>query len=352
MTIRHPHLTADLPGCGGRIRLEPEDFEVEEIPAYEACGHGEHLYLHIEKRSVGAGYFLNLLAKKLASNPRELGVAGLKDRHAVTRQWVSCPQSAESRLNQIDGDGLKLLAVTRHTNKLRSGHLKGNRFRILIRDADRHCHVVPILERIRAEGLPNYYGPQRFGHEGATAQQGMALLREPERAKRLDRFRRKLYLSAAQSFLFNEVLARRHRDGLLRTVLDGDVMMKWPAGGLFIANDTATEQRRFDAREIVTGGPMFGVKTFAAKSVAAERESAVLSDHDLSVDSFVGFGPLLSGTRRHNLIYLDDLTAAWEPEGLRLMFTLPAGSYATVLLAEVMKSDAAQMVSDGDCENE
>ncbi|MFO0806893.1 MAG: tRNA pseudouridine(13) synthase TruD [Gemmataceae bacterium] len=141
-----------------------------------------------------------------------------------------------------------------------------------------------------------------------------------------------------QSFLFNDVLARRLWDGLFRTVLPGDVMAKWPAGGMFTTQDPVAEQVRFDAKEIVTAGPMFGRKTFPAAGVAAAREAAVLSDNGLSMESFDGFGKLVLGTRRHNLVYLDDLASEWTADGLRLKFTLPAGSYATVLLHEVMKT--------------
>jgi tRNA pseudouridine13 synthase len=115
-------------------------------------------------------------------------------------------------------------------------------------------------------------------------------------------------------------------------------MARWPLGGLFVAKDMPAEQARFDARETVIAGPMFGKKTFPAEGLAADREAAVLKSHNLSPASFAGFGKLVLGTRRHNLIYLDDLAATWKPDGLRLAFTLPAGSYATVLLAEVMKS--------------
>ncbi|HKA06666.1 MAG TPA: tRNA pseudouridine(13) synthase TruD, partial [Gemmataceae bacterium] len=159
-------------------------------------------------------------------------------------------------------------------------------------------------------------------------------------------FLRKLALSAAQSLLFNQYLASRLTDGLLRTVLVGDVMAKWPAGGMFTAEDVPTEQARFDRREIVTAGPMFGRKTFRAKAAAAEREAAILAAAGLSRDSFTGFGKLVQGTRRHNLVYIDDLSATWEADGLRLSFTLPAGSYATVLLREVMKTSVDGEESD------
>ena len=290
------------------------------------------------RNAASARIFLKMLARKLGVSERDIGIAGLKDRHAVTRQWVSVPKLAESRLNQIDGDGVKVLKVSRHNNKLRSGHLHGNRFRILIRDADTTVNVEAILNRIRGEGLPNYYGPQRFGRDGETATLGLRLL-AGEHVGRLPPFKLKLALSAAQSLLFNEVLSRRFNDGFFRTVLDGDVMMKWPAGGLFVTEDVVAEQARFEGREIVSGGPMFGTKTFATKAIAAAREAQVLADHQLTAKSFEGFGQLLSGTRRHNLIYIDDLAAAWEPIGLRLTFTLPSGSYATVLLREVMKAE-------------
>jgi tRNA pseudouridine13 synthase len=335
-----PHLTADVPGVGGRIKVHPQDFEVEEIPAYEPSGAGDHLYLWIEKTDLGAEYFVRQVARRLNIPNGEVGTAGLKDRRAVTRQWISVPGACESAVSQLDGDGVRVLRVSRHTNKLKPGHLKGNQFRILIRDASPSIETTPILNRIRAQGLPNFYGPQRFGRDGETARLGMALLRgEPTKVR--NPFLKKLALSAAQSQLFNDYLSRRMADGLFRAVLSGDVMAKWPAGGMFTAEDVPAEQARFDRRETVTAGPMFGRKTFPAKGDAAEREARVLDTAGLSRSSFEGFGKLVTGTRRHNLVYIDDLSAIWDSEGLRLTFTLPAGSYATVLLREVMKVDVA-----------
>lgn len=332
-----PFLTPDLPGVGGRIKVEPADFEVEELPAYEPAGTGDHLFLWVEKTDLGAEYFVRQVARRLGLPNGDVGTAGLKDRRAITRQWVSVPVSAETALPQLDGNGIRVLNVSRHTNKLKPGHLRGNRFRILARDAH-DSDVEPILDRIRTDGLPNFYGPQRLGRDGETAALGMAFLKGEARKVRSP-FLRKLALSAAQSLLFNDYLARRMSDGLLRTVLAGDVMAKWPAGGMFTAEDVAAEQARFDRREIVSAGPMFGRKTFPAKGPAAEREAAVLEGTGLSKASFDGFGKLVMGTRRHNLVYVDDLSATREPAGLRLTFTLPAGSYATVLLREVMKAD-------------
>jgi len=333
-----PLLTADLPGCGGVIRTQPEDFKVEEVPSYEPCGEGDHLYLWIEKRGMAPEYFARTIAQKLGISPGAVGTAGLKDRHAVTRQWVSVPHEAEPRLAKLDGDGIRVLRSGRHTNKLKPGHLRGNRFDILVRNVERtkQDSVAAILDRIGTQGLPNFYGPQRFGRDGGTLDLGWQCL-AGKASRRIRPFLFRFALSAVQSFLFNDVLARRLWDGLYRTVLPGDVMTKWPVGGMFVAQDVPAEQARFDSRETVTAGPMFGKKTFPSEGAAAEREAAVLRDHGLSPASFGGFGKLALGTRRHNLVYLDDLAAEWEPDGLRLRFTLPAGSYATVLLAEIMK---------------
>ncbi len=337
-----PLLTPDLPGIGGQIKQLPEDFEVEEIPAYEPCGSGSYLYLWIEKRGLGAEYFTRQVARRLGISPGEVGTAGLKDRQAVTRQLVSVPDVGVERLSGLEADGIRLLRVSRHTNKLRPGHLRGNRFRILIRNPDAAAgeRLRPLLAALQGQGMPNYYGPQRFGHQGETVQLGLALLGGQTQARlrvSRNRFLRRLALSAAQAVLFNHYLGRRLVDGLLRQVLAGDVMAKWPVGGLFVATDLAREQGRFDARETVHAGPIFGRKTFAAHDLAAAREAAVLAEAGLTPEVFFGFSKLLQGTRRHNVVYLDDLAAESQPEGLRLTFSLPAGSYATVLLREIMK---------------
>ena len=402
LLVPPPLLTADLPGIGGRIKVDPEDFEVEEIPAYEPSGSGEFLYLWLEKRDMGAEYFTRQIAKRLGLPTSDVGTAGLKDRRAVTRQWVSVPASAEPNLSQLDGDGIRVLQASRHANKLRPGHLHGNRFRVLVRltssppasggegrgeggqcpapmDQDSSTNLSPphpqplspeavergavvaaIVERLRQHGLPNFYGAQRFGRGGETLQLGLALLRgETSERKVRNPFLKKLALSAAQSALFNHYLGQRLTDGLLRRVLPGDVMAKYPFGGMFVAEDVAREQERFDERATVTAGPIVGRKTFPALGNAAEREAATLAALQLTPAMFAGFGKLLQGTRRHNLAYLDDL--AWEMvrssplgeeglgvrgdqlHGLRFTFTLPAGSYATVLLREIMKSEVGEV---------
>jgi len=334
-----PLCTTDLPGVGGRIKQAPEDFEVEEIPAYEPCGSGDFLYLWMEKRAMGAEYFARQVARRLEIGPGEVGTAGLKDRHAVTRQMVSVPVRAEPLLDRLTGDGMQVLRVSKHGNKLKPGHLHGNRFRILIRDPEPEPapRLVPLIQRLGRAGFPNYYGAQRFGRDGETVRLGLELLAGTAR-KRLSPFLRKLALSAVQSALFNHYLGQRLTDGLLHRALPGDVMAKRPFGGLFVVQDVAAEQARFDQGETVPAGPIFGRKTFPSAGEAAAREAATLAAAGLSRDSFNGFGKLMQGTRRHNLVVPEDLAAAVEPAGVRLCFTLPAGCYATVLLREVMKT--------------
>ena len=332
-----PMLTADLPGIGGGIRGQLEDFQVEEIPSYEPSGEGEHLFLWIEKKNVSAEWLLKMVAKRLDMSKRDIGCAGLKDRHAITRQYLSVPTKLEDRIDKINSDDIKVLHSKRHGNKIKTGHQKGNKFIVRIRGVsrDQAPAVDAILAMIAKTGLPNYYGEQRFGHNLETLDTGLKLLRkEPVR---VTPFLRKLSLSAVQSLLFNAVLGRRLRDGLLSTVLPGDVMQK-VSGGLFVAENFPEEQERFDRRETIHAGPIFGRKTFAAKADAAERELRVLAESGLTPASFEGFGNLVEGTRRANLVHLGDLQTEWDDAGLILKFSLPSGSYATVLLREVMKN--------------
>ncbi|MCS6978389.1 MAG: tRNA pseudouridine(13) synthase TruD [Gemmatales bacterium] len=336
-----PFQYPDLPGLGGRIRTVPEDFVVEEVPAYLPSGAGQYAYLWVEKRDMSAEYLARLVAKRLGIALEDIGMAGLKDRHAVTRQWISVPVEAEPHLAELEQDGIRVLEVRRHTNKLKPGHLRGNRFTIRIRDVNPGAaeHLPAILDRIREGGLANYYGPQRFGSHGDTLRIGLRLMGHDVGgwAGKPTRFLRKLALSAVQSAVYNLYLTRRIADGLLHTVLPGDVMGLRKHGGLFRAEDVATEQRRLEQREIVVTGPIFGRRMMAPTGEAARREAELLAELGLTPESFAASGKLLEGTRRHNVVWIEDLTGHCEGTEVVLSFTLPAGSYATVLLRELMK---------------
>lgn len=339
------YLTADLPGIGGVVKQCPEDFEVEEIPAYEPSGDGEHLFLWVEKRDVAAEQLTRHIGRVLGVSTSDIGVAGLKDRRAVTRQYVSVPARCAARISEIDTDGIRVLRSALHGNKLRSGHVKGNRFSILVREIvdDALQRAVGIAARIVESGFPNSFGEQRFGVDGKTAQMGFQLLRGEIQPRDIPgsrrRFLLRMSLSAAQSVLFNRALAARLSDGLLHRVLPGDVMQVVQSGGPFVAEDVETEQQRFDNRETVISGPMFGIKMKTPTGVAAERESRLLAEVDLTPADFRNFKKLVPGTRRPYLIWPQELSIEPESNALRFRFTLPSGVYATVLLREFLKTN-------------
>jgi tRNA pseudouridine13 synthase len=347
-----PYLTADLPGVAGRLKERPEDFVVEEIPAYLPCGEGEHLFLWVEKIDVPADELARHLARTLDVSRDDIGVAGLKDRRAISRQFVSVPARAAERIDAANSDSVRVVSATRHTNKLKTGHLKGNTFSILLRaplgdfrteaDEARLQAATAIVERLRAIGVPNYYGEQRFGIGGETAILGFELLRGSKTTRDIPYAKRKfllrLALSAAQSELFNAALADRMSRGELRTVLAGDVLRKVETGGLFTAIDAATEQARLDAGEVQITGPIFGPKMQQPSGEVALREAALLDASGLTLADFSRYPKLTTGTRRPYLIGAAELSVTAEAEGLRFTFALPAGAYATVLLREIMKS--------------
>ncbi|NUN16678.1 MAG: tRNA pseudouridine(13) synthase TruD [Myxococcales bacterium] len=350
-----PRLAADLPPVGGHIKTYPEDFVVEEIPAYFPSGNGEFLYLWVEKRDLSGEGLLHALASGFGVSEADIGIAGVKDRRAVTRQWVSVPRSVESRIKNIENDKrIQILGTSAHTNKLRTGHLLGNRFSVLLRGT---CvplaeqYAIKIVERLN-HGILNFYGSQRFGTGGETALAGLELIRNErtERTKRMlhTRFRRRFAVSAAQSVLFNHYLVERVRMGLARTVLRGDYMVKRASGGLFVADDVAVEQRRFDGGETCPTGPIFGSKMRSPTGVAFQHEERLLSYHGLTAGHFAAFGKIALGTRRALWIQPDHLSVKNGDEvGLiRVEFSLPSGSYATILLREFLDLPAGAVEDD------
>lgn len=330
-------LTAPLPGTGGRLRATPDDFEVEEIPAYLPSGQGEHLFLWIEKVGLDTPEAAARIASTLGLRADDVSWAGLKDRMARTRQWLSVPARAEPALELLaTAPDLRVLRHARHENKLRAGHLRGNRFRIRIRDAERPEAVGPVLERLAAQGLPNAFGEQRFGR-GDTALRGRALVLGERLPRRPNAFERKLYVSAYQALLFNRLLEHRLHAGTLRRALAGDLMRKTDSGGLFICREPPVDQPRVERGEIAPTGPVFGWKMERPEGDVDAAEQAVLAAEALRLDGFRRLGSIAQGARRAYAVPVND--ARWSIDGssVELAFTLPAGSYATVLLDEVMK---------------
>jgi tRNA pseudouridine13 synthase len=350
VTAEQPLITDELPGTGGVLRASPEDFRVIERPAYEPSGEGSHVFVTIEKTGVTTFEAVKRIAAALGIDARDVGSAGMKDRHAVTEQRLSLPPpcTPEQAL-ALDLDGIRVLAATRHEHKLRTGHLRGNAFVITVRDtavegAEAAARARHILEALAtAPGSPNWYGEQRFGARGDNAAVGRALLlREPlpggMRAPRGQT--RRLMISAYQSHLFNEALRRRIVDGLYDKVVAGDLLQKTDSGGIFACDDPVTDQARLDRGEVVPTGPMFGhsMKVPPDPSINAEREAAILAAEGIDPASFAHAGKLAQGTRRPYAIRLGETDArATEDHAIEVSFELPAGAYATTVLREIVK---------------
>jgi tRNA pseudouridine13 synthase len=340
-----PWITANLPGIGGTSKGCSEDFRVEEIPAYPPEGAGEFLFLWVEKTGLSAEQLTSHLARTLKIAHQDIGMAGMKDRQAVTLQMVSVPARCEPLLASFEHEQTRILEVHRHRHKLRTGHLKGNRFSILVRDVcDGALEIaLAIAAKLEKSGVPNFFGDQRFGRDAETLRLGLELLKGTKSPGAIPRARRKfllrLALSAAQSALFNRALVERFRDDLVHKVITGDVMQVTASGGPFVVENPVVEQSRFDAREIVISGPIFGPKMKQPSGEVVLREDRLLADAGIPREAFERFSNLTPGTRRPYLIWLEELKIEAEADGIRLAFTLPSGCYATVALREFQKNE-------------
>ncbi|HEY2902920.1 MAG TPA: tRNA pseudouridine(13) synthase TruD [Polyangia bacterium] len=324
-----------------------EHFVVEEIPAYEPSGEGEHTYLWIEKRGLTTMDAVRRLAGALGVDGRDMGYAGQKDRHATTRQWMSVPRVDPERARLIDDDLLRVLVASRHGNKLRVGHLRGNRFEVVLTGPLAPGQREVIAARLQAaatDGLPNRFGQQRFGAAGDNAAAGLALLRGQRRER--DHRKRKLLLSAAQSAVFNRYLELRAASGPLLQVRAGDVLQKTDSGGQFVCDDPTVDQPRVDAGAVVPTGPMPGGRVMEPPPGTPSRalEDQALADVGATRDEFSRAGRDLPGTRRPVIIRVelgqppidDEPPPAPGQVAFRLRFSLPAGGYATVVVAALL----------------
>lgn len=400
-----PYLTADLPGVGGEIKRNNEDFRVEEIPKYQPCGDGTHTYLTIEKDGLTTLAAIRMIAKAIGKRPNDIGYAGLKDAHGITRQTFSVEHVDPERIRALEGGRIRILSVSRHTNKLKLGHLAGNRFLIKIRNAHgtQPQTAAAVVDVLRRRGVPNYFGPQRFGTRGDNAMIGRAVLRDnyneaialllgrplpsdrPDVRKARELFDegdlnaaasawpkgfgqqarvcramlrangdaraawravdhglRKLYFSAVQSELFNQVLAERIET--IDRLMTGDIAWKHVNGACFVVEDPTVEQPRCDRQEISPTGPLFGRKMTDARGEVGLAEARVLAASGLAREQLrAKDGTKLDGARRPLRVPLEDsdVDVGSDEHGpyLRLAFALPPGAYATNVTREVTKSD-------------
>lgn len=399
-----PHLTRDLPGIGGVLRQHPEDFEVHELPLYPASGDGEHVLCEIEKKGLSTFDAVDRLARALDANPRDIGFAGMKDADAVTRQHLTIPRVDVEKALAVEAHGIKVLSAARHRNKLRLGHLAGNRFVIKVRETESNAVDVarPILDRLATTGMPNFFGEQRFGRRGDNHLVGAALLSgdanqviklllgtpiknvDPSNVFEARRFfeagdyeaamakwprssgierrvlarfintgsakkamqlvepkLKRLWVSALQSRLFNDVVEVRL--DALGQLLEGDLAYLHDRGACFTVEDVAKEQPRADAFEISPTGPMLGYRMTLPQGAALAVEQAIYDRYGLDRESFKR--PDLEGgkgDRRPIRVRPTEtsLTSGTDEHGpfVAVGFTLPPGSFATVVMGEIMKA--------------
>ncbi|KQU73816.1 MULTISPECIES: tRNA pseudouridine(13) synthase TruD [unclassified Rhizobacter] len=303
-------------GASATLKLRNEDFIVTELPLQLPSGEGEHIWLDIEKNGANTAFVAQQLAEAAGVQERDVGYAGLKDRHAITRQWFSIylPKGETPDLARLQHPEFKVLGQSRHVKKLRPGDLKGNRFRIVLRDVtgDRDA-VEANLKAVASHGAPNYFGAQRFGHDGGNVEQGRAMLAREIRVRNPKK--KGIYLSAVRSFVFNEVLALRIQQGLWGKTLPGDVM------------DEAGRPT----------GPLWGRGRVIATDQAQALENGVAERHATLCDGMEHAG--LDQERRALVASPGDMSWEWpQADQLVLTFSLLAGNYATSVLNEILRT--------------
>ena len=351
-----PYATAEYAGIGGALRARPEYFEVTEIPLYEASGDGEHLFVSITKVNLTTKQVQEGLARLFGLKRMQIGVAGLKDKHARTTQTFSLHIGrrdavfVEDAAHRIaDGLDVEVHWARFHRNKLKTGHLLGNEFSIVVSNPDcalesciERCEVIAgsLLER----GMPNYFGSQRLGRNGSNVQQGLGILGGD--VSRSDRWLRKFLVGSVQSYLCNRYLAERVQAGLFDQLVLGDVAKKYATGGMFEVEDLDAEQPRYAAHEISFTAPLFGPKMWPAKAESGAFEESILDAAGLSAEDF---GRLrVEGTRRLGRLLVGEINVTEHSEGVCIQFGLPKGAYATTVLREFMKAEDELDISDSD----
>ena len=333
-----------------QIKTVPEDFVVDEIPAYEPSGEGNHVYLRVKKRDLPTDAAVRAIAKALGADARNAGIAGMKDKRAVTTQWMSLepPRGTTvddfmSRAAKLSLDGIEIIDVKRHGNKLKTGHLHGNRFRIVVRDVPDGKSFVEKAEKIAVTGVPNAFGEQRFGKEADNAKRALAILSGEEKAPRDGRLLRLLY-SSLQSDVFNSVLEERVRRGTWATALRGDVLKKTDTGGLFVCTDEQQDAVRAERGEVSATGPLPGPKMMRAEGDVAALEDEIARARLGPAYDKAFAGELGEGTRRPLRLFVNEMrvscnsvanASGHEETSCTIEFVLPKGAFATTVLGHL-----------------
>jgi tRNA pseudouridine13 synthase len=324
------------PVLTARSRSTPEDFFVEEFPGFEASGAGEHLLLSIEKRGINTAFAAKRIAEWAGVAESAIGYAGLKDRHAVTRQrfTVWLPKKIAPDIEALQSDELRVLEHAWHARKLPRGALAGNRFVLVLRDVEGGRTATETrLQTIASEGVPNYFGEQRFGRGGGNVQQAVAMFA----GRRVKRDERTMLLSAARSELFNRVLAARVDAGNWNTAVDGEVWMLDGSHSVFGPEAISDElQERLAAFDIHPTGPLWGEGELRSADAARDTELAAMQG-DTATRLRNGLERAgLKQERRALRLRPQDMAWSWLDDGsLELHFSLPPGCYATTVMREL-----------------
>ena len=320
-----------------RIAATPEDFIVDEVPLYEATGEGEHCFLRIRKVGRTTESVVRALAGRLDLRARDVGIAGRKDRVAITTQWVSVPGVAPERARGLTGEGWEVIDARRHPHKLRTGQLAANRFTLVVREIapERVEGVAARLDEMVRRGMPNRFGLQRFGRAGDNAERGRALLADPARSPGRDRRAARFWLSALQSEAFNAFLEARPL--AIDALGDGEVAYRHDSGASFLVEDAQAEAERVERFEISASGPIPGTRLLEAAGDARERERAACAAVGFPEPLVPPRGIRLRGARRPVRVRPTGTGCdVIDTRTVRLSFTLPSGSYATVLAEELL----------------
>lgn len=338
---RLPLLTADLPGTGGLIKQRSEDFVVEEVPLYDPCGEGPHLYVTLERQEWTTAQVAARLATLFGVSRQDLGWAGLKDKLAVATQTFSIPWPLAQPIEDVSGrieaeTPFRVIRSARHGNKLKTGHLRGNRFTMLLRDTgpDALARALAVAAVLQQRGVPNFFGEQRFGYGFGNIGDGAAILLQ---GRRVSPAKRRLLVSAYQSAVFNWWLCERiERFGFDR-LLDGDIAKKRDSGALFDVVDADLEAPRLRAGAIHYTGPIAGHKMRRPSLLPAALEQELIEAAGLTAARLKR--ARASGDRRAARVFPEELTVRVEDAGLQLRFMLPKGAFATIVAREFTRSD-------------
>jgi tRNA pseudouridine13 synthase len=323
----------------GQLKSSAEDFKVTEILGYEPIGEGEHIYLWVRKTGLNTAYLAEQIAKFTRLPLRAVTYAGRKDKHAQTEQWFSVhlPGKGEFDWTQFKEPGAEVLKSIRHNKKLRTGVLKGNRFNITLRQLSSTSGIDERLQEIEQSGVPNYYGSQRFGNTLHDPRGGnLALADKMINGETIrNRNKRSMAISALRSWLFNEMLHSRLLNGGLNKPQSGDVMQLAGSNSFFCAQqiDNSIIQR-LQQRDIYLSAPLWGKGDLASESDALQFEQDLAQQHLTIARTLEDLG--LNQERRAINLFPNDLEWSWTNDTLNLIFSLPAGTFATSVLRELL----------------